>query len=270
MFIRFVLARYDSAQAEQAGGAEEARGVGEGGPACWCNQIIQSSSDMGIWTKDLRTKAGLQQPQVAKILKFLEQRKLIKSIKWVTNRNRKVYMAFDVQPSKEITGGAWYTNNELDEEMIGVASRVCLKSVREKGGRVSFREVAAEVKKSELFHTALDEDEVRSILKLLVYDGKLEQCDEGCSDRGVYFKLSKVKPPASLPEHLVPFLQMGWYFRSGEKRRFVERGDMGSEAAAKAESGPKNQRLGMDQGGGGSRESEETVADGEYLFFKGT
>ncbi|QDZ25878.1 RNA polymerase Rpc34 [Chloropicon primus] len=54
---------------------------------------------MGIWTKDLRTKAGLQQPQVAKILKFLEQRKLIKSIKWVTNRNRKVYMAFDVQPS---------------------------------------------------------------------------------------------------------------------------------------------------------------------------
>ncbi|QDZ18969.1 Rpc34 subunit of RNA polymerase [Chloropicon primus] len=198
-------------------------------------QIIQSSSDMGIWTKDLKTKAGLQQPQVAKILKFLEQRKLIKSIKWVTNRNRKVYMAFDVQPSKEITGGAWYTNNELDEEMIGAAMKICLKSVREKGGRVSFREVAAEVKKSELFRTALDEDEVRSILKLLVYDGKLEQCDEGCSDGGVYFKLSKVKPPASLPEHLVPLLQMGWHTRSGE----------------------------------GSRESEEALAEGEYFFFKG-
>ncbi|QDZ18971.1 hypothetical protein HOP50_02g14780 [Chloropicon primus] len=96
---------------------------------------------------------------------------------------------------------------ELDEEIIEVACRVCLKFVRQKRCRVSVHDVAAELEKCQLFHTGLDEDE-----------------------------LSRVKPPASLPEHLVPFLQMGWHTRSGE----------------------------------GSRESEEALAEGEYLFFKGT
>ena len=61
----------------------------------------------GIWTKDLKFKTNLQQPQITKILKNLEQRSLVKSVKSVSNASRKVYMLFELDPAKEITGGAW-------------------------------------------------------------------------------------------------------------------------------------------------------------------
>jgi DNA-directed RNA polymerase III subunit RPC6 len=41
-------------------------------------------------------------------LKALEQRKLVKAVKSVANGNRKVYMLFELEPSREITGGAWH------------------------------------------------------------------------------------------------------------------------------------------------------------------
>ena len=80
----------------------------------------------GIWTKDLKIRSNLQQPQarpvraqqrarfahisapqINKCLKSLEQRKLIKAVKSVASSNRKVYMLFELEPSREITGGAW-------------------------------------------------------------------------------------------------------------------------------------------------------------------
>ena len=45
---------------------------------------------MGIWTKELKIKSNLQQPQITKILKSLEGRQLIKAVKSVASKNRKV------------------------------------------------------------------------------------------------------------------------------------------------------------------------------------
>ena len=52
-------------------------------------------------------KTNLAQPQIAKIIKVLESRNLIKSCKNVNNISRKVYMLYELEPSREITGGAW-------------------------------------------------------------------------------------------------------------------------------------------------------------------
>ena len=61
----------------------------------------------GIWTRDLRSKTNLQQPQINKILKTLDSRSLVKSVKSVANANRKVYMLFELEPARDLTGGAW-------------------------------------------------------------------------------------------------------------------------------------------------------------------
>jgi DNA-directed RNA polymerase III subunit RPC6 len=61
----------------------------------------------GIWTKDLRMRTNLAQPQVTKMLRTLEARALVKSVKSVSNPNRKVYMLAELEPSRDITGGAW-------------------------------------------------------------------------------------------------------------------------------------------------------------------
>eukprot|EP00951_Prasinocladus_malaysianus_P040032 scaffold455207_cov42-Prasinocladus_malaysianus.AAC.1 len=60
----------------------------------------------GMWTKDMKFQSNLQQPQITKILKTLESRKLIKAVKSVSGGNRKVYMLYELEPSRELTGGA--------------------------------------------------------------------------------------------------------------------------------------------------------------------
>jgi hypothetical protein len=45
---------------------------------------------------------------------------------------RKMYMLFHLEPSVELTGGPWYSENELDTEFIRLLSRACLQFIRDK------------------------------------------------------------------------------------------------------------------------------------------
>ena len=51
-------------------------------------QIIEESGTKGIWIRDIRIKSNLIQTQLNKIIKNLESKKLIKSVKTVTVRKR--------------------------------------------------------------------------------------------------------------------------------------------------------------------------------------
>ena len=62
-------------------------------------------------------------------IKSLEKKNLIKSIKSVKNPTRKVYMLTEYEPSAEVTGGAWYTDQEFDVEFIDTLAKQCYKFV---------------------------------------------------------------------------------------------------------------------------------------------
>lgn len=98
--------------------------------------------------------AGAVQPKINKILKTLEERCLVKSIKSVQNASRKaslclgrgtfgtqvgtrckrpscalseplqVYMLYELEPAKELTGGPWYGPDAFDSEFITVLQEV--------------------------------------------------------------------------------------------------------------------------------------------------
>ena len=51
-------------------------------------------------------------------MKKLELRQLVKPVKSVNAGNVKKYMLYELQPSKEITGGPWYCDGEFDYEFI--------------------------------------------------------------------------------------------------------------------------------------------------------
>ncbi|CAI5941523.1 unnamed protein product [Closterium sp. NIES-64] len=88
----------------------------------------------GIWTRDMKTRTNLQQPQITKIIKTLEGRKLIKAVKSVNNKSRKLYMLYELEPSREVTGGAWYTDAEFDAEFISALRQLCLTHIVKLGG----------------------------------------------------------------------------------------------------------------------------------------
>jgi DNA-directed RNA polymerase III subunit RPC6 len=62
-------------------------------------------------------------------LKTLEQKQEIKAVKHVKYPTRKIYMLYNLQPSSDVTGGAWYTDQELDTDFIDSLKAACLKYI---------------------------------------------------------------------------------------------------------------------------------------------
>eukprot|EP00899_Mesostigma_viride_P027464 jgi/Mesvir1/7902/Mv11833-RA.1 len=168
-------------------------------------QIIQQAKNMGIWTKDLKMKSNLHQPQITKILKTLESRRLIKAVKSVASKNRKVYMLMELEPSREITGGAWYTEQEFDAEFIHVLTDQAHAFIRSRGP-VTLADIAEYVKKSQITRVELRPEDVLSIVNTLVVDGLVQERVVVSTDRRppfalgtTYYVVSKVEVAASTP-----------------------------------------------------------------------
>jgi DNA-directed RNA polymerase III subunit RPC6 len=95
-------------------------------------QLIKGAKNKGIWIKDIKSKSGLHTQLVNSNVKSLEKKMLIKAVKSVKTPTRKVYMLYELEPSVELTGGAWYTDQELDVEFIDQLSNQLYKFILSK------------------------------------------------------------------------------------------------------------------------------------------
>lgn len=50
----------------------------------------------------------------------------------IQHPTRKIYMRYDLTPSIEITGGPWYSGNELDMELIELLQALAKKYIKQK------------------------------------------------------------------------------------------------------------------------------------------
>ena len=75
--------------------------------------MIAKSSNLGIWTKDIKLSSGLPSQTLTKIYKTLTSKGLIKPFKSVASKTKTLYMLEGIEPAKELTGGPWYTEQEV-------------------------------------------------------------------------------------------------------------------------------------------------------------
>ena len=136
-------------------------------------QVIETAGNSGMWTKEVKQKTNFPQVKVTKIFKTLEQRKLIKSVKHVAQQNRKVYMKYDLEPSREITGGAWFTDQEFDAKFVKIMRDVCRDFIR-KEKQVTLQDVYEHIVKSKISNVNLRKEDVKQIVDTLFYDGDVE------------------------------------------------------------------------------------------------
>lgn len=92
--------------------------------------LIEEAENRGIWIRDVRNRSGLSQTQLNKVLKTLEHRKLVKSIKTLGATKKRVYMLYELEPDSSLTGGAFYSEQEFDSQFVDLLNQQCLK-VRE-------------------------------------------------------------------------------------------------------------------------------------------
>lgn len=160
-------------------------------------QVIKTAGNTGLWTKDMKFKTNLPQPHITKILKTLENRKLVKSVKSVNNPSRKVFMLYELEPSRELTGGAWYTENQFDAEFIEVLREACFKYIQHQGD-TTVQDVAMFIRNKGFSKVDLREEDIHSIINTLIYDGRVDQVDgEGDDDMNDHFRPAVHSIPSS-------------------------------------------------------------------------
>jgi DNA-directed RNA polymerase III subunit RPC6 len=135
-------------------------------------QVIERAGNMGIWTKDIRIQTNIQQQALNKIFKALESRQLIKPVKSVVAKSKKLYMLYNLTPSKELTGGVWYSDLEFDHEFISELRSFILQCVRRlnNGKGVTLREILEKMVQAKISRVELSHVEVSQLVDTLIYD----------------------------------------------------------------------------------------------------
>jgi DNA-directed RNA polymerase III subunit RPC6 len=156
--------------------------------------VIKESGNKGIWIRDIATKTNVKSAALNKTLKSLEKKKLIKSLTSVNANKKKVYMLFDIEPDRSITGGAWYSGKEFESEFVEILNEQCYhylcerKEELEKQAKyqndpilmrsasfVSSKDIRDYIRDLRISKVDLNLDDIETILNTLVYDGKVEK-----------------------------------------------------------------------------------------------
>jgi DNA-directed RNA polymerase III subunit RPC6 len=161
--------------------------------------LIEKEGNMGLWTRDMKFRSNLQQTTINKILKTLQNRKLIKAVKSIAGRNRKVYMLYDLEPSIKVKGNAFYTpDGQFDSEFVTVLNKHCYLHIEQEGS-VTLESMATFIRNSGMSNVELKDEDVQQIIDTLIYDGKVDKVKDAAISipgRPSYvYKPSRVSPP---------------------------------------------------------------------------
>jgi len=97
-------------------------------------QLVEKAGDKGAWTKVLKDQTNLQQHTITRITKGLIQRQLIKEVK--SMQNRKVFMLWDIEPAREVSGGTFYNDGMFNGGWLEQLRERCLEFLEQSGQRV--------------------------------------------------------------------------------------------------------------------------------------
>eukprot|EP00931_Biecheleriopsis_adriatica_P120412 TRINITY_DN95537_c0_g1_i1.p1 TRINITY_DN95537_c0_g1~~TRINITY_DN95537_c0_g1_i1.p1 ORF type:complete len:323 (-),score=71.22 TRINITY_DN95537_c0_g1_i1:8-955(-) len=154
-------------------------------------QHIEKAADKGAWSKSLKEDTNMHQSAITKAIKDLINRQLIKEVKSVQNRNRKVYMLFDMEPSREVSGGTWYLDGEFNHKWVDKLRSHCQDFLQQVSGRgVALDEIHRYVTQQPIGGPQVPtEDDVNSILRTLELEEEVSK--EVREDGKKIFTLSK-------------------------------------------------------------------------------
>ncbi|KAG7232771.1 hypothetical protein INR49_008127 [Caranx melampygus] len=126
--------------------------------------------------QDIRFKSNLPLTEINKILKNWRAR----SSSGRQASKKKVYMLYNLQPDRSVTGGAWYSDQDFESEFVEAeAARDSKQSpmVQRNSSFATSHEVwkyICELGISKVPQVDLSMDDIETILNTLIYDGKVE------------------------------------------------------------------------------------------------
>mmetsp|Transcript_28762 Transcript_28762/g.72394 ORF Transcript_28762/g.72394 Transcript_28762/m.72394 type:complete len:334 (+) Transcript_28762:111-1112(+) len=168
-------------------------------------QKIEEAKNRGLFQKDLKAKTGITNPNVIKnIIDKLVRRRLIKDFTSVHTGKKKMYILADLEPSAELTGGNWYTNGELDVDLVDTCYKMAhalFKAKQQEGASVKDVQSFILVKSKGVIKCDLTCEEVLQLVGTLVYDGLLTPMDSHQNNPAPERRYRLLPAPSSTHEH---------------------------------------------------------------------
>ncbi|KAF4717553.1 DNA-directed RNA polymerase III subunit RPC6, partial [Perkinsus olseni] len=100
----------------------------------------------------------------------LEARRLIKKVTSVQHKSRKVWMLYELEPSKEVSGGNWYRDGRLDTDLIERLRQCCLDYITNQNRAVTCEDVHRYVVSQGVSHISHSVEEIGDVLRSLELD----------------------------------------------------------------------------------------------------
>ncbi|AFN83826.1 DNA-directed RNA polymerase III subunit C34 [Encephalitozoon romaleae SJ-2008] len=154
--------------------------------------LVSQSGNEGVWLKVIKDKTNMPHNLIGKVLRSMESKRIIKSVKCLKN-NRKVYVLYDEVPSEEITGGIWFQDNDVDAECVTrVLEIIQLFLEKRLNGNLelpeyednpALEEIMSYVKNLNILSVPLRAEDLETLVDILVFDGKVEKLHSGSVTR---------------------------------------------------------------------------------------
>ena len=150
-------------------------------------KAIKVTAKNGLWHKHIRPKTQLHPSKIEKILKKLIDLKLIQTFKNIEYPSRLYYISAGFKPLESATGGPWFTDMELDTAFVEGLTDHIFKYLQIKTKShltytitsyaiilPSIDMIQNHVAHSGITSVDLSIADVRKLIRLLEYDGKVE------------------------------------------------------------------------------------------------
>ena len=105
-------------------------------------------------------------------------------------------MLYELTPSKELTGGVWYSGLEFDHEFISELRNFVMHCVRRvnSGQGVTLEEIMQLMAQKNVSKVQLSPDEMKQLMETLVYDYRLEVSSHNDSGEPLYVQARRITP----------------------------------------------------------------------------
>ncbi len=150
-------------------------------------QVVERADTSGVWLRDIKSATSMQQQTLNKALKVLESRKLVKTVRSVQQKTKKLYMAYDLAPTREVSGGPWYTDHEFDHEFVSAIKTVVVSCVKALGN-CTLEDIHQAVLGTKVSTVPLSISDVQTVVEALLADSQLERLHASDDAR---FKVAK-------------------------------------------------------------------------------
>eukprot|EP00939_MAST-03C_sp_MAST-3C-sp1_P001342 g1342.t1 len=135
---------------------------------------VRESKNKGVFSNDLKYKLKLHHNQkyFKKIMGDLVKSGLVRAVRPLGEPSKICYVSSEVKVTKDLCGGPWYKEGNLDVEFIAMMEKVILKLGARK--TVTAAKLATTFGEKKMFSVPVGPSDTLQVLHKMYFDGKFE------------------------------------------------------------------------------------------------